>query len=166
MEKVITFIAGFIVGVVVIYSWGQIFNKDGVLAEVSVVTTGQVSTEDGNDNSSEGAESSVSSNKQVEVSAQPAGNVVSVSSATLTEDGWIVVHEVIGGVVANALGAMRAGKGVNTAVTISLLRGTTVGSTYAVVLYNDKGDREFSLVTDRPLTNESGAYIMSTFVAQ
>ena len=160
MKKAMTFIAGFIVGVVVIYSWGQTFNKDSVLVDVPIMATGQVNTEPNDDNSASGTETILKSDKQVEVNAQPAGGTVLVDSATLPEEGWIVVHEVISEVVANALGAARGSKGVNTAVTVNLLRGTVSGSTYAVVLYNDKADREFSLVTDMPLTNDSGKYIM------
>jgi len=68
--------------------------------------------------------------------------------------------------MANALGAVRRDSGVSADVLVRLLRATVSGGTYAVVLYNDNGDRQFNLSQDFPLKDAEGKYVMSTFSAE
>jgi len=191
MSKTGTFIAGFITGVVVLWLGGQLFDKDtnkkvvdmptatstikinGVIATTTKATdtVAQVVTQK--------ASSKVVQHTKVDdarmvsdaitVENQHAGKTVTVKSVNLqagTNGGWVVVHEIKNGVVANALGAVRRDSGVSNDVVVRLLRGTVAGGMYAVVLYNDNGDRHFNFATDFPLKGQDGKYVMSIFTAQ
>lgn len=106
----------------------------------------------------------VSGDGDVSVPDQPAGRAVVVDSATLPAVGWIVVHELRGGEIGNALGAARREAGAHHKVVIDLLRGTEPNTSYTVVLYADNGNREFDLKADSLFENE-GAVIMDQFTA-
>jgi len=181
-KKVGTFVAGFVVGTVVLYSWGQIFNKDTDMKMVATVADKVTEIGDGLEGEmavqADGVQivaqdTKVSTAQQVSeaitIGGQPAGSSVVVKSIDLkagANGGWVVIHEVKSGVIANALGAVRRDSGVSTDVEVRLLRGTVAGGTYAVVLYSDNGDRQFSMSTDFPLKDAQGQYIMSTFSAE
>ncbi|RME30661.1 hypothetical protein D6792_00085 [Candidatus Parcubacteria bacterium] len=83
---------------------------------------------------------------------QSAGSSVRVTDLLLPPEGaWVVVHEIgPNAVFLNALGARRYDANVREGV-VKLLRGTEPGRQYAVVLYHDDGDRQFSLKKDFPL---------------
>jgi len=181
IKKVGTFIAGFVVGTVAIYAWGQIFNKDADMealvtghdvAEISITDT-DISTESDDGNTALGTEIAASDNEisseAIAVVGQAAGSTVTVGSVNLDageNGGWVVIHEIKNGVMANALGAVRKDSGVHSDIEVKLLRATVAGGTYAVVLYSDNGDRQFSMATDAPLKNTQGEFIMSTFSAK
>jgi len=97
------------------------------------------------------------------VAGQAAGSNVVVTNVEMPEDGWLVVHEVSDGHVGNALGAARRDKGSYDSVNIELLRGTTPGSEYMVVLYADNGNKVFELKTDLPVVNTNGDPVMHAF---
>lgn len=99
------------------------------------------------------------------VTDQPAGRAVVVDNAYLQKVGWVVVHEMVGDKLGNALGASRREAGVSTRVVVELLRGTEPGNRYAVVLYGDNGNRTFELHDDPQLADEDGL-IMATFTAK
>lgn len=94
---------------------------------------------------------------------QMAGSTVVVESASLPIAGWVVVHEMNGGHVGNALGAARRDAGVHTAIVVELLRDTATSSPYAVILYEDNGDKEFQLRTDLPIVSAQGDPLIATF---
>lgn len=79
----------------------------------------------------------------VAVNDQPAGDTVVVESVTVPPPGvWIAVREVVDGDLGNVLGAARAG-GPRTDFSVSLLRATESGRTYAVELYRDDNNGAF-----------------------
>lgn len=168
MKKVGTFIAGFMVGTIALYAWGQIFNKDTdadtILAgkgNTKTVTESNVMIQD------KKVDDTQMQDDMIIVTNQPAGSSVTVKSANLEAGkggGWVVVHEVNDGVIANALGAVRRDSGTHADIEVKLLRETLPGGTYAVVLYSDNNDRVFSISTDTPLKNGED-YVMSTFQA-
>ncbi len=105
---------------------------------------------------------------RISVEDQPAGNVVVVKSFQLPpEGGWLVVHEIGPDMtLRNALGAHRYDSSVTSGV-VELLRPTQPGNQYAVVLYRDNGDRQFSLQEDHPfLDAQTNAPILDLFTAQ
>ena len=108
----------------------------------------------------------VEADASARVTAQPAGMSVAVTEVQLPQDGWVVVHEVLSGHVANALGAARREAGVHETVTVNLLRGTVAGGEYVVVLYADNGNGEFELRADQPIVNPDGDPIIVSFMAQ
>lgn len=128
---------------------------------------GSASMEDTKDSSPEKEASGpalISGDGDVSVSDQPAGRAVVVDAATLPAIGWIVVHELRGGEIGNALGAARREAGAHQRVVVDLLRGTEPEKSYAVVLYADNGNREFDLRADA-LFEKNGSVIMDQFVA-
>jgi hypothetical protein len=167
MKKGLTFVSGFIVGIVALYAWGQVFNKDEVktMTEDGAKTEQSTGSEQANatttDNMS--AEGAVMAGEAIVVGQQDAGKVVEVSAVSMAKSGWVVVHEIKSGVVANALGAARREVGEYTDVTVHLLRGTVAGGEYAVVLYEDNGDKSFNLASDVPVTNSNGGFVMQKF---
>ncbi len=171
IKKVGVFIAGFMVGIIVLYTWGQIFNKDAdidmILAgedDINIITASDVIIQD--KEMVDTTETQIQ-NEMIVVANQSAGNSVIVNSVKLdtgSSGGWVVVHEVNNGVMANALGAVRRDPGIHSNIEVKLLRATLPGGTYAVVLYSDNNDRIFNMATDTPLKNGED-YIMSTFQA-
>ncbi|MEK7479754.1 MAG: hypothetical protein AAB665_00530 [Patescibacteria group bacterium] len=102
------------------------------------------------------------SGEAVEVVDQPAGMTVAVASAKLAEMGWIAVRDNGG----RTLGAARLEAGAHAAVTVPLLRGTTEGERYQVLIYVDDGDRAFDLYKDSLVMNASAGVVGATFTAQ
>lgn len=87
-------------------------------------------------------------NSVLEVNAQPSGSQVVVKSIASSARGlWAAVHEVRGTTLTNVLGAARV-IGAAEDFTIPLLRETVPNQSYAVVLYRDDGDGDFSLDKD------------------
>lgn len=99
----------------------------------------------------------------ITVTDQIAGDRVLISLVSLSDGGWVVVHEIVDGVPANALGAQRFDMGVHKDMSVDLLRQTEVGHTYVAILYSDNGDGMFSLGEDIPFVNTSGEFISATF---
>ncbi len=158
-KKVGTFITGFLVGLVVVYAYGQMFNNKVDNSPV---------VESANDNIN--TEVSISPdpiiNNELSIVAQSAGNSVLINSITMPEDGWIVVHEIKDNIISNALGAARRDAGQYTDISVYLLRDTQPDNEYMVVLYKDNGDKTFDLSADKPFANADGEHVMSKFIAQ
>ncbi len=176
IKKAGTFAAGFVVGIIFLYAWGQIFDKDSEMSEIEMhddaeMVVESTEMEDGAEGVMQDTDMStaVTTSEAIVVESQAAGSSVVVKSVNLEvgeNGGWIVVHEVKDDVMANALGAVRRDSGVSTDVVVKLLRATVAGGTYGVVLYSDDGDRAFSMTTDKPLKDAQGEYVMSTFSTQ
>jgi len=166
MKKGLTFVSGFVVGVVALYAWGQIFNKSEVVVDT---TKDAMSTQEPIEVTSapvqqgevEGGQAMAG--KSIVLAQQVAGNSVVVSAVSMPKSGWVVVHEIKSGAVANALGAARREVGEYTDVSVQLLRSTVSGGAYAVVLYDDNGDKSFSLASDAPLSDGNGGFVMKKF---
>jgi hypothetical protein len=102
----------------------------------------------------------VSSQESVSVSDQTAGMQVTVRSVSLPQTGWVAVRDSSGSV----LGAGLFNAGTNSG-TVPLLRGTTAGERYQVLLYIDDGDKQFDLHKDTLLMNSDGSVAGTTFTA-
>jgi hypothetical protein len=84
----------------------------------------------------------------VSVADQPAGDAVLVDSVAVENAPiWVAVEEIKDRQLGNVLGAAYA-DGPSTNVSVPLLRATAPGTTYAIVLYRDNGDRSFDLASD------------------
>jgi len=92
---------------------------------------------------------------------QPAGSIVVVKSVTLSELGWVAVRDSNGRI----LGATRVDVGAHEAVQVELLRNTTTGEHYQVLLYTDDGDKAFDLHKDTIVTNSDGSVAGAAFTA-
>ncbi|HYF10651.1 MAG TPA: hypothetical protein VD967_03570 [Candidatus Paceibacterota bacterium] len=96
------------------------------------------------------------------VNDQPAGPIVEVTMLTLAEPGWVAVYEDRNGAPGNVLGAARFEEGMHLG-EISLLRSTSPGRTYYLILHADTPSRDFDLKKNPPIIDASGASIRSTF---
>lgn len=97
------------------------------------------------------------------VENQLAGESVLVKNVKMPQDGWVVVHEVLDGFVANALGATRIDAGEYDVVTVDLLRPSVPESDYVVTLYADDGNRQFEINADSPMIDSNGDAIFKEF---
>ncbi len=176
LKQIIFFVLGFFVGIVGLYSWSHFFSDTKDEEALESVTkssleadlTPQHNVSVGNDSATTISPLSVQSDAVV-VASQGAGDSVLVKSVDLDskyDSGWVVVHELNGGVIANALGATRVDPGKSENVKVYLLRGTEHNKNYVVVLYKDNGDKEFSLKTDEPISNANKELVMSSFLAK
>ncbi len=101
----------------------------------------------------------------ITVENQRAGTTVIVQRAEFTQPRWIVVREMREGRdMGNILGAGWFRAGIHEHVAIELLRGTTGGEEYYVVVFADEGaDKRFDHTVDKPLMNVSGNVVRATF---
>jgi len=102
----------------------------------------------------------------VSVTGQAAGDSVLVEEVSLEQSGWIVIHELIEGNMANALGAVRRDAGMHSDVIVPLLRATETGKSYAVVLYADNGNGVFDINADVPVVDQFGEAAIAEFITR
>lgn len=182
-KTVVAFIAGLLIGglLVWVFSVAPSAKKDVVLDDTNnttdttptASTTGDVSVTPTKDNkvttASMPTPAAVHGAGSITVDDQPAGTVVKLGEMKVPLDsGWVVVHETnADGSLGNALGASRFGVKEGLMPTqVELLRATMSGKTYAVVFYNENGDKIFSKSSDAPVTTDSGARIEDSFTAK
>lgn len=154
-------IVGVIIGLVVAYLW--------LGSDVSVrqSESGEESSVDTTSLDNKRTDTSVvlapETNATFGVNMQLAGDSVQIEDVVMPEDGWVVVHEVVDGIVANALGATRLDPGEYEIVIIELLRPSVPESTYVVTLYSDNDNKVFEINADTPLIDSSGNAIFKEF---
>jgi hypothetical protein len=100
---------------------------------------------------------------KVTVEGQPAGTFVTLTSATYpVSEGWIGVRDYSNGQLGGLLGVVRFSEEQALVPNgVYLQRATVPGVEYAVVVYTENGDREFSLANDKQLDS-----VFATFTAQ
>lgn len=100
---------------------------------------------------------------EVEVTNQAAGTSVALSSATYpVSEGWIGVRDYSNGQLGGLLGVVRFSESQGLVPSaVVLQRPTVAGKEYAVVVYTESGDRQFSLANDVQLDS-----VFATFTAQ
>ncbi|MDE1925529.1 MAG: hypothetical protein KGH79_05180 [Patescibacteria group bacterium] len=101
-------------------------------------------------------------NDSVVISDQSAGDSVAVKSVTLSQGGWIAIRDASG----KTLGAALFPAGVNTGVSVPLLRATEAGQRYQALLYYDDGKHDFNLQTETLVMSADGAPVGTNFTAQ
>lgn len=96
---------------------------------------------------------------------QPAGKIVLVSNVTLDKTAWLAVQNYSDGQLSNVLGAHRLAAGNYASDIIDLVIPTVADKTYAITVFYDEGDLNFSRKNDIPVL-KSGSPIFATFVAE
>jgi cytoskeletal protein RodZ len=102
------------------------------------------------------------SGEAVSLKDQAAGSSVAVSSVTLSQAGWVAIKDNRGWI----LGAAWFPAGTHSNVKISLLRATTAGSKYQVLLYIDDGDKKFDFHKETLVMNSDGSVTGTMFTAK
>lgn len=110
-------------------------------------------------------ETSFKDSGAVSVADQHAGPDVIVESVTVPPPGvWVAVHEMNVGNLGNVLGAVRV-VGPHTNISVSLLRATEPGRSYAVELYRDDNNGEFDPSVNSVYVDfDTGARVVSYFM--
>lgn len=102
----------------------------------------------------------------ISVSNQTSGDMVTVESVTVPPPGvWVAVREMNGNELGNVLGAARV-NGPKSEISVSLLRATKPGSSYAVQLYRDNGTGVFdSSINSVYVDFDTGTRVVAYFTA-
>jgi hypothetical protein len=116
----------------------------------------------GNDDSESAPVLQVGDGK-INVDDQPAGRTVQLESAVYpVSEGWVGVRDYNNDQLGMILGVVRFSESQGLVPTeIVLQRPTTAGNRYAIVVYTENGDFQFSLANDVQIDN-----IFDTFVAE
>lgn len=146
-----SFVAGIMVGALLAGAW--------FFAGNSVFLPGQSSLR-----IATSTESLTQNSGAISITDQPAGNAVVVESVTVPPPGvWVAVREMYGSTLGNVLGAARV-NGPRSNISISLLRATEPGRSYAIELYRDDGTDVFDLSTLSVYVDfDTGARVISYF---
>jgi len=181
-KTVSSFIAGLIVGGLLVYVFAMPSNDASKVVKDS--STDAQSEIDNSLNDSESEElntrdtasasdssSSTMSEKitlsegdaSVVVADQVASNKVVLEDVTFpTKTGWIGVRDYVNSQLTGLLGVARWSQAEGLYPTeVPLLRDMEAGHTYAIVFYSDNGDKEFNLSTDAQMEG-----VMETFLAE
>ncbi len=95
---------------------------------------------------------------------QNAGPLVIISMASISESGWVAIHEeTLEGTIGNILGARRFMEGKYFGSAIELLRATERDRAYYAVLHSDDGDNVFTFETEVPVVDTKGDLIKTRF---
>lgn len=179
-KTIISFIAGLLIGGLLMFIFIEPAadtkspaNDDQEQASDTVSDDNTSDEEDANDDNSDeasddvqddsDAEPVVTSDGDINVEDQAAGSVVELDSVEYpAKTGWIGVRDYVDGQMTGLLGVVRFDTNVGLAPeSVTLLRPTVAGNTYAVVFYSENGDKKFSLATDSQLSG-----VMETFKAK
>ena len=172
-QLAVAFVVGLLVGAGAVWIWSVNTKnveapekEDTTSSEETATATSQKEDETSTKSTAESSIPVSASSVDLVVNSQLSGNHVNVVSVTFPAmGGWVVIHEIKEGELGNALGAQFFGEG-SWSGTVSLLRNTVVGNTYAAVLYGDNGDKQFTLESDKPLTDRASSQaIMKFFTA-
>lgn len=173
-KTIIAFIAGLLVGGLLVFIFvnpapandNASEDEDAEVTEVD--NTDSEDDSDTEDSMSQDDNGTTSDNTtvvdgSVSVDDQNAGNRVTFTNANFpSNEGWIGVREYQNGQLVGLLGVSRWNKseGLNP-TSVSLLRPTVSGQTYALVFYSENGDGVFSLASDAQMGG-----VMGTFEAE
>ena len=149
-----SFVAGVMLGVLLTGAW--FLGGDFALMPKPLFSTFATSTTSTSQKNQESG--------AVSVSDQLSGDTVLIESVTVPPPGvWIAVREMNGTDLGNVLGAVRV-NGPRTSVSISLLRTTEPGRSYAVELYRDDGNGAFDpLINSVYVDFSTGAPVIAYF---
>lgn len=89
---------------------------------------------------------------------QTAGGTAVIAQVIAVAPVWVAVREERNGAPGNILGAAKVPAGIHAAVTVELLRPTSAGGNYFVVLYRDVGDTAFNYREDVLIEGVQGKF--------
>lgn len=172
-KTVVSFIVGLLIGGLLVWAFSGPAvsapkNDDSEKDETEEVVEGDVVevTEDANADEEEVAAPVATlpvGDGKVVVTNQAAGSVVTLTSATYpVSEGWIGVRDYQSGQLGGLLGVARFSEAQGLVPSgVTLQRATEAGKEYAVVVYTESGDRQFSLADDIQIDS-----VFATFTAQ
>lgn len=96
------------------------------------------------------------------MSDQYPGNVVYLSSVTMANGGWVVIHKDNAGTPGAIIGSAWVDAGT-APVKVTVSSPIVDAGTYYVELHSDNGDKKFDSTVDLPLKDSNGNVIMRVF---
>jgi hypothetical protein len=99
---------------------------------------------------------------KVVVGDQVPGDVVYISSVSLSKPGFVVIKKDAGGVPGAVIGQTYFESGINPG-KVTLTEPTQNGKTYYAVLYSDNGDKKFDSSKDMEVKDARGNTVMRPF---
>ncbi len=171
-KTVVSFVVGLLIGGLLVWAFSGPAPTDNVETESEVESAeeGEVSSEEEPETNVEDSDVVVVEKPvlavgdgKISVKDQPASDLVTLSAATYpVSEGWIGVRDYVDGQLGGLLGVVRFSEEQGLVpAEISLLRATKAGQEYAVVVYQENGDREFNIAEDVQIDT-----IFSTFTAK
>lgn len=172
-KTIIAFIAGLLVGGLLVFIFVNPSATNDKVDENNEVEAGEMADtndeEDDSDVSMSDDDTSTANDTprvtggSISVTDQDAGSRVNFTNAAFpANEGWVGVREYQNGQLIGLLGVSRWSKSEGLLPTsVSLLRPTVDGQTYAIVFYSENGDNVFSLASDAQMGG-----VMGTFEAQ
>lgn len=181
-KTVVAFIAGLLIGGLLVWVFSTGENTEMPETEVSDEAAETTETDASDTTSSETRtiertettpETPVATlptgDGSITVADQEAGSVIAIASAEFpTTDGWVAVRDYEGDMIGGILGAARYSESQGLVPTeIELLRGTEAGKSYAVVFFTEDGatNVDGKLYFD-PAGDQQIEGIMTTFSAK
>ena len=182
-KTVVSFIVGLLIGGLLVWAFSgpsadspedkkdadnkeEIEDKDEENDEKATNTV-EVKTEENKDTDNETKPGSVRGSLQVgegkvTVNSQPVSSRIKLDSVTYpVKEGWIGVRDYQDGKLGGILGVVRFSEEQGLVPTeIILQRSTVAGKEYAVVIYEENGDRKFNVAEDKQIDK-----IFTTFTA-
>lgn len=162
-------VSGVVVLLVVILFGGWWMKSRGVLSKFSsraATTTINAVLEDATTTNPVGLggkisnPTAVATGDSVTVKDQDAFSSITVSSVTLSQNGWVAVRDADG----RTLGAGWFEAGTHENVAVPLLRSTVAGERYQALLYVDTGDdHQFDVHNETLVTNSDGSVAGAIF---
>jgi hypothetical protein len=165
MRSVWIFIAGVVVGGLLVFAWFSA-NESGSVGQSATSTTSGATRNTVTTTTSGSAISgaTITASDDVVVLDQDAGDAVVVKDASVSVPTWLVVYELSQGKPVRALGATMFfpeynGKGG----VITLLKPTMPNTTYFVGSSLDTGDHTFTPHVNKEVVDSNGSMVGTTF---
>lgn len=170
-KTIVAFVVGLLIGGLLMWAFsgspsdapkGTEKTDDTEMTDDSAANDEDITSEANADTTTETPKLSVGDGKIV-VNDQPASATIALQSATYpVSEGWIGVREFDSEKLGYILGVVRFSESQGLVPNeIELVRSTTAGKKYAVVVYTENGDFDFNLANDVQIDT-----IYSTFTAQ
>lgn len=162
-KTIVSFVVGLLIGGLIVWAFSgpeQDTHDDIDMSENGAA----MEMDEDDDNMDDGEDNdSVAVSGEIAVPDQEASSAIAIESATYpVSEGWVGVRTYENQTLTNILGVVRFSESQGLVPdTIQLQTPTISGQTYAVVVYEEDGDFDFSLAGDRQLDT-----IFDTFVAE
>jgi hypothetical protein len=168
-KTIVAFVVGLLIGGLLVWAFGSNETTPADTKSDTVITEStSINTEDTEEEDTPAATTTTSAamtvgDGSVTISNQPASAQITLESVVFPiAEGWIGVRDYNNDILGPILGVVRFSESQGLVPEfIQLQYPTRAGRTYAVVFFNEDGDREFNLATDSQIDK-----IFATFTAQ
>ena len=149
-KTIVAFVVGLLIGGLLVWAFS---GPEQTTAPSEEDTTAEVTTDTEATDSDEEMSSDTDTSGTIVVPDQPASSEVALETANYpVAEGWVGVRTYENSTLTNILGVVRFSESQGLMPeAITLQTPTISGQTYAIVVYQEDGDFDFSLAGDRQL---------------